>query len=181
MVRSSVTGMTDVPPPSTAPAWPAVGVRPPLPGGPSAPVSTQLTVDCDDPHAQAAFWAAALGWLPEDVDDLVRAVLDAGFAGRDDVMELGGRLVWRTVTGIRHPEDTEGRAGTGRRMLFVAVPDRSPGKNTWHLDLNVGRDRIEEEVARVVALGAQERYRVDEPGALHTTMADPEGNLFCVQ
>ncbi len=173
--------MTEAAPETTPPAWPPVGVRPPLPGGPSAPVSTQLTVDCDDPHAQAAFWAGALGWLPEDVHELVRAVLDAGFANRDDVVELDGRLVWRTMTGIRHPDDAEGRPGTGRRMLFIAVPDRNPGKNSWHLDLNVGRDRIEAEVARLAGLGAQERYRVDEPGGVHTTMADPEGNLFCVQ
>ena len=63
----------------------------------------------------------------------------------------------------------------------TSVPDRAPGKNKLHLDLNVGRDRIESEVARLTALGATEQYRIDEPGGSHTTMADPEGNLFCVQ
>jgi hypothetical protein len=160
---------------------PPVGVRPPLPGGPAAPVDIQTTVDCDDAHAQAAFWAAALGWLVEDVHDLATAVLEAGYATREDVVEIEGRLAWRTITGIRHPDDVEGRPGTGRRVLFIAVPDRAPGKNTWHFDLNVGRDRIDEEVTRLRGLGATEQYRIDEPGAFHTTMADPEGNLFCVQ
>jgi hypothetical protein len=30
-------------------------------------------------------------------------------------------------------------------------------------------------------LGATPLYQVDEPGAFHTTMADPEANEFCVQ
>ena len=35
-------------------------------------------------------------------------------------------------------------------------------------------------MARLTALGARELWKVDEPGAFHTTMADPEGNEFCV-
>ena len=54
-------------------------------------------------------------------------------------------------------------------------------KNRMHLDVNVGRSSIEAEVARLTALGARELWKVDEPGAFHTTMADPEGNEFCVQ
>ena len=148
----------------------------------SAPVHTQTTVDCDDPHAQAAFWGAALGYLVEDSHDLVEAVLEAGYADRDrDVVEVDGRLAWRTGTGIVHPDDVGARRGTRRRILFQLVEGRHHEKNSWHLDLNVGRESIEAEVARLTALGATERYRVDEPGAFHTTMADPEGNLFCVQ
>lgn len=165
----------------TQPEWPDLGYRS-VPGGPDAPINTQLTVDCDDPHAQAAFWAAALGYLVEDSHNLVEAVVAAGFAVRErDTVEIDGRLAFRTMTGIKHPDDVDGPRGTGRRILFVAVPDRAPGKNTWHLDLNVGRDRIEAEVARLAELGATEQYRIDEPGAFHATMADPEGNLFCVQ
>ena len=96
-------------------------------------------------------------------------------------VEVDGRLAFRMGMGIRHPADVDAPRGTGRRILFQAVPDRVPGKNKMHLDLNVGPDRIETEVARLAMLGAVEQYKVDEPGAFHTTMADPEGNLFCVQ
>lgn len=165
----------------TQPEWPDLAYRS-VAGGPETPTNTQLTVDCDDPHAQAAFWAAALGYLLEDSHDFVEAVVAAGYADRDrDTVEIDGRLAWRTGAGIKHPDDVDGARGTGRRILFVAVPDRAPGKNKLHLDLNVGRDRIEKEVARLTALGATEQYRIDEPGAFHTTLADPEGNLFCVQ
>ena len=41
-------------------------------------------------------------------------------------------------------------------------------------------DDVAAEVARLTALGAQELWKVDEPGAFHTTMTDPEGNEFCV-
>ena len=162
--------------------WPTSTYRPPLDGGPAAPVSTQTTVDADDPHAQASFWAAALGYLVEDPHDLVVAVLAAGHADRDrDVLEVDGRLTWRTMIGIVHPDDVDAPRGTSRRLLFQLVPDRDRDKNSWHLDLNVGRGTIDAEVTRLTVLGAVQRYKVDEPSGFHTTMADPEGNLFCVQ
>lgn len=163
--------------------WPDVGYQAPRAGGPAAPVRFQTTVDCDDPHAQAAFWAAALGYLLEDPHDLVEAVLGAGYADRErDTAQVDGRSVFRTMTGIVHPDDTGAPRGHKRRLLFQRVADRPSGaKNSWHLDLNVGREQIDAEVARLEALGATVRYRVDEPSGFHTTMADPEGNLFCVQ
>ena len=125
----------------TQPQFPDLTYRT-VDGGPQAPINTQLTVDCDDPHAQAAFWAAALGYLIEDGHDFVEAVVAAGFADRErDTIEIDGRLAWRIGTGIKHPDDVDGPRGSGRRILFVAVPDRAPGKNKWHLDLNVGRER----------------------------------------
>jgi hypothetical protein len=130
----------------TQPEWPDLAYRA-LDGGPDVPINTQLTVDCDDPHAQAAFWAAALGYLIEDGHEFVEAVVAAGFADRErDTIVIDGRLAWRTGTGIKHPDDVDGPRGSGRRILFVAVPDRAPGKNKWHLDLNVGRRSIEAEV-----------------------------------
>lgn len=162
--------------------WPNITYLDPVDGGPPEPVWTQTTVDCDDPHAQARFWAAALGYRLEDVHDLVQAVLDAGYADRErDVVEFHGRLAWRGLAGIVHPDDVDAPRGRKRRFLFQLVTDRVTGKNSWHLDLNVGTDGIDAEVGRLTALGATERYRVDEPGGVHTTMADPEGNLFCVQ
>jgi hypothetical protein len=138
------------------------------------PISFQVTVDSADPHAQARFWAAALGYGVEDNHDFVKQMLDAGVATEDDVTEIDGRLFWRTGAAVRHP------AGAPR-LLFMHVPEPKAVKNRWHLDLNVGREHIDAEVARLTGLGARELYRVDEPGAFHTTMADPEGNEFCVQ
>jgi hypothetical protein len=165
------------------PEWPAVAYRAPgAAASASTPLSTQTTVDCDDPHAQAQFWAAALGYLVEDAHDLVVPVLDAGYAQRErDVVSVDDRLQWRTMVGIVHPDDVDAPRGRRRRLLFHLVEDRPRDKNSWHLDLNVGREQIDAEVARLTALGAVERYRVDEPSGFHTTMADPEGNLFCVQ
>ncbi len=162
--------------------WPPTTYRP-LPENASTPaVFTQITIDCDNPFAQAVFWGAALGYLVEDDHDLVEAVLAAGYADRDrDVLEVDGRLAFRMGTGIVHPDDVDAPRGRKRRFLFQLVEDRPRTKNSWHLDLNVGRETIDAEVARLTALGATERYQVDEPSGFHTTMADPEGNLFCVQ
>ena len=77
------------------------------------------------------------------------------------------------------PEGVDG-APPGR-ILFQHVPEPKTVKNRWHLDLNVGMDNREPEVARLTALGATEAYRVDEPSGSHITMCDPEGNEFCVQ
>jgi hypothetical protein len=161
---------------------PALEFFDPDPGGPPAPVWTQVTVDCDDPHSQALFWAAALGYVREDPHAFVEAVLAAGWADHDkDTVQIDGHRFFATATGIVHPDDVDAPRGQKRRLLFQHVADREPGKNTWHLDLNVGPENRETEVARLTALGATEQYEVDEPGAQHTTMADPEGNLFCVQ
>jgi hypothetical protein len=141
---------------------------------PIAPIEFQVTVDATDPHALAKFWASALGYDNEDHSDFIRSLLDQGVASADDVIEVDGKLAWRIGNGIRHPD-------SGRRILFMRVTDPTPGKNRWHLDLNVGKEHIDAEVARLTTIGAKELYKVDEPGAHHTTMADPEGNLFCVQ
>ena len=87
----------------TDPAWPDLAYRAAA-GGPERPITTQLTVDCDDPHSQAEFWAAALGYAIEDAHAMVEAVVAAGYADRDkDTIEIDGRLGWRTGTGIKHP------------------------------------------------------------------------------
>ena len=149
-----------------------------------APVPFQVAIDCSNPHAQARFWAEALGYDVEDHEPGIRELIDAGVATDEDVVDVGGRLAWRTAAAIRHPDDPAlgtPDARIARRLLFQLVPEPKTTKNRWHLDLNVGRDRIDDEVRRLSELGAVELYRVDEPGAFHTTMADPEGNEFCVQ
>jgi len=141
------------------------------------PINVQMVFDCSDPHAQASFWGAALGWDVEQADDFIRKMLAEGIATEDDVVDLGGKLGWKTGAAIRRPADATGPV----RLLFMRVPEPKQVKNRAHLDLNVGPDRRDAEVARLTGLGAVELYRIDEPGAHHVTMHDPEGNEFCVQ
>src|SRR5690349_367217 len=98
------------------------------------PISVQVTIDCVDPHAQARFWAAALGYDQEDHSGLIRSLLDQGIASANDVIEVDGRLAWRPLAAIRHPDDPPYGAPGGRdarRVLFQQVPDPTPGKNRW--------------------------------------------------
>lgn len=66
-------------------------------------------------------------------------------------------------------------------VLFVRVPDAKTGKNRLHLDLEPSDRSRDDEVARVLALGAvlvDDRRRPDGTGWV--VLADPEGNEFCV-
>jgi hypothetical protein len=57
-----------------------------------------------------------------------------------------------------------------------------PGPTTMHLDLTAAPGMREMEVQRLTALGAVRQWDVlgEVPRVDWTTMADPEGNLFCV-
>lgn len=69
----------------------------------------------------------------------------------------------------------------GPKLVFQQVPEpRTPVKNRLHLDVVVG-DEMEQEVARLVALGAARiSDTIDEAGTAWIVMADPEGNEFCL-
>jgi predicted enzyme related to lactoylglutathione lyase len=62
--------------------------------------------------------------------------------------------------------------------FFIKVPEGKSTKNRVHVDLHA--DDRESEVARLVGLGAARLADHDEWGAVWTTLADPEGNEFCV-
>jgi hypothetical protein len=64
--------------------------------------------------------------------------------------------------------------------LFQEVPEPRAGKNRMHLDVRVGPERQEAEVTRLVGLGATELWRASQGPHAWVTMADPEGNEFCV-
>jgi predicted enzyme related to lactoylglutathione lyase len=67
-------------------------------------------------------------------------------------------------------------------LLFVAVPEAKSGKNRIHLDLQPTDRLRDEEVERVVALGATLVDDRREPdGSGWVVLADPEGNEFCVE
>jgi predicted enzyme related to lactoylglutathione lyase len=62
--------------------------------------------------------------------------------------------------------------------FFIKVPEDKTAKNRVHVDLHA--DDRESEVSRLVGLGATRLSDHDEWGAAWTTLADPEGNEFCV-
>ncbi|MFI9051898.1 VOC family protein [Streptomyces sp. NPDC053427] len=78
------------------------------------------------------------------------------------------------------PEALVTAAGSG--LLFIAVPEKKATKNRLHLDLQPQDRSRDEEVERLLALGAAlvaDHRRPDGTG--WATLADPEGNEFCVE
>lgn len=69
--------------------------------------------------------------------------------------------------------------GVGPPLAIDPVPESKIVKNRVHLDLQPP-DTMGAEVARLEALGARVLAVVDNDGRIHTVMADPEGNEFCV-
>lgn len=142
----------------------------------------QVVIDCNDVDAMLTFWSEATGYVVEDIDAFVRHALDQGWAQPEQTAEYRGRLRWRTLGSLRHPDDPadERNVGQGRRILLQQVPEAKTTKDRIHLDLLVGPDRRDAEVERIVALGASVLRRVEEHGSVHVVLADPEGNEFCV-
>ncbi|MFD9326496.1 VOC family protein [Streptomyces sp. NPDC060065] len=144
----------------------------------------KLVIDSADPHSQADFWAAALGYEVEDNSALVERLLGAGAVPAELTVESHGRRAFRDLIAVRHPDDPYEEAsgtGLGRRLLFQRVPEPKTVKNRLHLDLHAGAERREAEVSRLEGLGASVLRQVKEPGGEWVVMTDPEGNEFCVQ
>ncbi|KES07126.1 glyoxalase [Streptomyces toyocaensis] len=117
------------------------------------PTIRHLTFDCTgDPYDLAQFWSALLG----------RPLADDDKPGDPEAL-------------IADPEGGPG-------LLFVRVEEGKTAKNRLHLDLRpTGRTRAQE-VARALDLGARllaDRTRPDGKGWV--TLADPEGNEFCME
>jgi catechol 2,3-dioxygenase-like lactoylglutathione lyase family enzyme len=113
---------------------------------------SELVVDCRDPEALAAFWAAVLDYrvLGREEDGAVEIGPEAGFGG---------------------PAPT---------LVFGRVDDPTPGKLRLHIDLNATDRDQDAELERLLSLGAV-RADVGQTGeeGWHV-LADPEGNEFCL-
>jgi predicted enzyme related to lactoylglutathione lyase len=117
------------------------------------PTIRHITFDCTgDPYDLAQFWSAMLGNPLADDDK------------------------------PGDPEALIADPAGGPGLLFVRVPEGKTAKNRLHFDLRpTGRTRAQE-VARALSLGARQvadRTRPDGGGWV--TLADPEGNEFCVE
>ena len=143
-----------------------------------AAIRTQLVFDAADPHAIAAFWAEALHYEHEEIGEFVQGLLDAGHVPVELTTEIDGKRRWKELATLRHPDDgvDERGAGTGRRLLFQAVPEAKSVKNRLHLDLLVGPEAVDAEVERLVGLGATKVHEHDGPDGRWILLTDPEGN-----
>jgi predicted enzyme related to lactoylglutathione lyase len=113
-----------------------------------------VIVDCTDPDRVATFWQAALGWR------------------RTHTSADGGEIVLE-------PPEGSAEDGVSPDLLFIAVPDPTPGKNRLHLDLRPLDQAAE--VARLEGLGAtRAEIGQSERNPSWVVMADPEGNELCV-
>jgi Glyoxalase-like domain len=135
----------------------------------------QIAVDCARPHDLADWWAQTLGWTVEAQDEsFIRSMVEAGHASEADTTTHRGALVWRVGAAIVSPD-------AGRpRILFQAVPEAKAGKNRLHLDVRIGEDDRETVVGRLIERGARELWRASQGPLSWVTLADPEGNEFCV-
>jgi Glyoxalase-like domain len=113
-----------------------------------------ITFDCADPYKLAGFWKLVTGYQEDP--------------------ENGNE-----------PDDPEAYlAGPGGQpgLLFVTVPEPKTVKNRVHLDLAPTDRTRDQEVERVLALGATlvaDHRRPDGLGWV--VLADPEGNEFCIE
>jgi hypothetical protein len=98
-----------------------------------------------------------------------------------------GRLsaFWSEVTGyeqITVRDDFAALAAPDERgirgVLFWKVPEPKSAKSRMHVDL-ASRDP-ENEIGRLIGLGARKVERREGNGTSWTIMLDPEGNEFCI-
>lgn len=113
-----------------------------------------VNVACRDPYGLAVFWAKVTGFGEEP-----------GYPNEPD-----------------DPEALLVAPDGSLALLFVAVPDPASGANRLHLDVMPTDRSRDEEVDRLLGLGATlvaDRRQPDGTG--WAVLADPEGNEFCVE
>jgi len=141
--------------------------------------SIQLAVDCHDPHALADWWAETLGWVVEPQDEaFIRKMIDAGYATDAETTIHDGRLVWASGAAIFSAEQVGGQDRL--RMLFQTVPEGKTVKNRVHWDVRLDGEGKDEARARLEARGATFLWEASQGPHSWYTMADPEGNEFCI-
>lgn len=134
-------------------------------------LTLQVAIDCHDPHLLNRFWAHITGYEIEHHDTQIRELLAAGIASADDTVEVDGELWWKEAAACREP------AGTAR-LLFQVVPELKTVTNRVHLDLHF--DQRDEVVARALAAGATKLWDGQLGPQTCVTLADLEGNEFCI-
>jgi catechol 2,3-dioxygenase-like lactoylglutathione lyase family enzyme len=114
---------------------------------------SHTSFDCRDAFAISTFWKGVLGYtdVPGDPNE----------PGHEECMIIGP-------------------AGEPR-LLFIEVPEGKQVKNRVHLDLEPTDRARDDEIERVVALGATPLHDLrKDDGSGWLVLADPEGNEFCI-
>jgi len=143
----------------------------------AAPI--QVVIDAADPGALSAFWAAALAERRYAVPPPPGDFADwPAFLAANGVPP--GR--WNDASAIEAPGQP--------RIFFQRVTEPKTVKNRVHVDLLAGggpsvpldvqRERVAAEVARLEGLGATRVEDHADLGVHWCVMRDPEGNEFCV-
>jgi hypothetical protein len=117
---------------------------------------TELAIDCADPHGLARFWCAVLDYVVQ--------------GDEDGVVTIGSPLV---------PEGRDRVGPVPPTLTFARVPEAKTVKNRIHVDVNPTDRDQDEEVRRLLELGAR-RADVGQGDESWVVLADPEGNEFCV-
>jgi len=114
-------------------------------------VKIAIDLDCADKDRAAQFWCAVLRYVAY------------GTAGQ-----------YRSIV---PPDGVD-----GPKLILQQVSEPKVAKNRMHVDLDLepGED-LATEVERIVALGATKLAGpIEEHGMCWVTLADPDGNEFCV-
>ena len=99
------------------------------------------------------------------------------------------RLVsfWTQALGYRVAEEFDGGVSLapangvpGPPIDVIPVPDAKTAKLRLHMDLVPDGCTQQEEVERLLALGAVRAYVGQDPDVPWVVLADPEGNEFCI-
>jgi predicted enzyme related to lactoylglutathione lyase len=111
-----------------------------------------VSFDCSDTYALSGFWSQVLGYERQPDD----------FPGDPEAVLL--------------PPD-----GLGPAVFFQRVPEGKAVKNRVHLCLQPTDRSRDEEIDRLLTIGAtQMDDRRNPDGTGWVVLADPEGNEFCV-
>ena len=112
---------------------------------------TELVIDCHDHDLLGRFWSEVLGYRISDRSD-----------------------------GPEHfYVELEGPPGAGPSLLLLRTTDTKSVKNRLHIDVNATDRTQDEEVERILGLGAT-RADIGQGEQTWVVLADPEGNEFCV-
>jgi hypothetical protein len=111
-----------------------------------------LCIDTADPAKIASFWESALGW----------------------------RRTWEEEDQVcLEPPEGSREDGIVPDLIFLKVPEGKTVKNRLHLDVSPADREQDEEVGRLLGLGAR-HADVGQGEESWVVLADPEGNEFCV-
>jgi Glyoxalase-like domain len=111
------------------------------------------TVDSADPYALSRWWQQVLDYVENPDDPNLPGDQECPIFSRDGVHEV----------------------------LFVRVPEAKQAKNRIHFDLRPADGTRDEELERLIGLGAKPVDDLRQPdGTGWVMLTDPEGNEFCI-